>query len=542
MKILTAQINVTIGDISGNTQKILESIQVAKQNGCDIIITPEMAIPGYLPEDFLLLSDFIDKTEEALETLKLASSGITLVVGTVRRNPNAGGKPLFNTAAVLHDGNLIGFQDKMLLPTYDIFVERRYFEPGHQSMIWQIGETRIGISICEDIWGHSQEIATYKKDPIANLSGQSTDIHLNLSSSPFHADKVTSRLAVCRAVAATLNCPVVYCNQVGGNDSIIFDGRSMLVSAKGDLTYMAKAFCEDNAIMNTTSSHIETLITDPLKDLKNALVLGLRDYFFKQGFKKACLGISGGIDSSLVACLAVEALGKENVLGVAMPSRYSSDASLTDAKELTKRLDIPLSVIPIEGPFESFLTLLHPEFLEKGTDITEENLQARIRGVILMALSNKHGYIVLSTGNKSELALGYSTLYGDMCGGLAVISDLTKEQVYALCHYINSVSDSIPENIFTKAPSAELRLNQKDSDSLPDYPTVDLFLKSYIELGQTPDEIIQNTSIAPEIVHDLVRRVHKNEFKRRQSPLGLRVSEKAFSIGRRFPIVQRWVK
>lgn len=542
MKILTAQINVTIGDISGNTNKILESLEIAKQSGCDMMITPEMAIPGYLPEDFLLQSDFIAKIEEALEQLTAASTGITLVVGTIRKNPNAGGKPLYNTAAVLHDGKLLGFQDKMLLPTYDIFIERRYFEPGHQSVIWQIGENRIGISICEDIWGHSQHVGSYKKDPIANLSGQSSTIHINLSASPFHADKVASRIAVCRAVAETLNCPVVYCNQVGGNDSLIFDGRSMMVNAKGELTCMGKAFSEDNAIMDTTSTLPLNLTINPLSDLKSALVLGLRDYFFKQGFKKACLGLSGGIDSALVACLAVEALGKENVLGVAMPSRYSSEGSLTDAKDLAKRLDIPLSILPIEGPFESFLNLLHPEFLGKGADVTEENLQARIRGVILMALSNKHGYILLSTGNKSELALGYSTLYGDMCGGLAVISDLTKEQVYALCRYINSIHDCIPENTLTKAPSAELKPDQKDSDSLPDYPTVDLFLKSYIELGQTPDEIIQNTPIAPEIVHDLVRRVHKNEFKRRQSPLGLRVSEKAFSVGRRFPIVQRWVK
>ena len=542
MKILSAQINTTIGDISGNTSKIIQAIETAKQNGCAIIITPEMAITGYPTEDFLLLSDFIDEAEKALEKIREASKGIIAVIGTIRKNLNKVGKPLYNTAAVMHDGEILGYQDKMLLPTYDIFDERRYFEPGSKPSIWVINDHKISISICEDIWGHSQIISNYRKDPIAILSTEPVDIHLNLSASPFHANKVSSRIQVCQAVTATLKCPVIYCNQVGGNDSLIFDGRSMMINADGDLAYIAKAFDEDNAIMDTSSSQVIHLTADPYLELKSALVLGLKDYFFKQGFKKACLGLSGGIDSALVACLAVEALGKKNVLGVAMPSRHSSKESLIDATELAKNLDIPLSVIPIEGPFESFLNLLEPEFQGKAPDTTEENLQARIRGIILMALSNKHGHMVLSTGNKSELALGYSTLYGDMCGGLAVISDLTKEQVYALCYYINSINKCIPESTLTKAPSAELRPNQKDSDSLPDYPTVDLFLTSYIELGQTPDEIIKTTSIASEIVHDLVRRVHKNEFKRRQGPLGLRVSEKAFSAGRRFPIVQKWVK
>ena len=540
MKVLAAQVNATIGDIAGNVEKILKAIDAAKANGAELVITPELAITGYPPEDFLLLHDFIQKTEEALKTLQEASKGIILIVGTVRRNETRGQKPLYDTAAIFYDQMFIGYQDKTLLPTYDVFDERRYFEPSLESRIWQIGKYKIGITICEDIWGHSQDMP-YQQDPIDALSKHPLDLLVNLSASPFHSEKIRSRIGVCQAAALTLKCPVILCNQVGGNDSLIFDGRSMMVNAEGKLCFIGKAFCEENEIIDTTSSPI-TLSTNPMQELKDALVLGIKDYFFKQGFKKACLGISGGIDSALVACLAVEALGKENVLGVAMPSRFSSDESFTDANDLARRLGIPLSTIPIEGPFESFLNLLKPEFLEKGADVTEENLQARIRGVILMALSNKHGYIVLSTGNKSELALGYSTLYGDMCGGLAVISDLTKEQVYARSRYINSISDLIPESILTKAPSAELRFNQKDTDSLPDYPTVDLFLKSYIELGQTPDEIIHNTSIAPEIVHDLVRRVHKNEFKRRQSPPGLRVSEKAFSVGRRFPIVQRWVE
>ncbi len=529
MKVLAAQINTTIGDISGNVQKILLAVEAAKKSGCEIVITPELAVTGYSPEDFLLLPDFIKRAEEALPTLQEASKGIILIAGTIRRNYTKGEKPLFNSAAIFHNGKLVGFQDKMLLPTYDVFAERRYFEPGTECKPWQIGKHKLGIMICEDIWGG------YTHNPIEDLSG--VELLLNLSSSPFHMDKINARIGVCQKAALELKCPVILCNQVGGNDSLIFDGQSTMVNKLGELCYIAKAFVEDNAVIETDSNPIQ-LKTNPLQDLKEALVLGLKDYFTKQGFKKACIGISGGIDSALVACLAVEALGHENVLGVAMPSRYSSEESMIDAKELTDRLHIPLKIISIEGPFETFLELLDPHFEGKSPDTTEENLQARIRGILLMALSNKHGYIVLSTGNKSELALGYSTLYGDMCGGLAVISDLTKEQVYALSRYINL----IPERILTKAPSAELRPNQKDSDSLPEYPIVDTILKAYIELGQSPDDIIRNYSLDPQIVHDLIRRIHANEYKRRQSPPGLRVTEKAFSIGRRFPIVQRFIK
>lgn len=541
MKVLAAQINPIIGDISGNIHKILKAIDAAKASGCDLVITSELAVTGYPPEDFLLLHDFIQKTEDALLPLKEASKGIALIVGTVRRNDIKGEKPLHNSAAIFQDGKLLGWQDKILLPAYDVFDERRYFEPGSQSKTWEIGKHKVGITICEDIWGHNQSIP-YKQDPIDALSGQSLDLLINLSASPFHSEKIHSRMGVCQAAARTLKCPVILCNQVGGNDSLIFDGRSLLINAEGFLCYMAKAFTEENVIIDTANQTPILLHTNPLQELNDALVLGLKDYFTKQGFKKACIGISGGIDSALVACLAVEALGHENVLGVAMPSRYSSEGSLTDAALLVKNLNIPLKMISIEEPFESFLELLEPHFDDKSTNTTEENLQARIRGVILMALSNKHGFIVLSTGNKSELALGYSTLYGDMCGGLAVISDLTKEQVYALSHYINSKKNRIPENILTKAPSAELRPNQKDSDSLPDYAIIDIVLKAYIELGQAPEEIIQKHSLDPQIVHELIRKIHASEYKRRQSPPGLRVTEKAFSIGRRFPIVQQWVK
>lgn len=534
MKTLVAQINPIIGDISGNQKKLLQAIAFAKDNKCALMITPELALTGYPPEDFLLLPSFIKKTEEALIPLIQNSKGLGIVIGTIRTNPGQG-KPLLNSAAIIYDGKLLGFQDKTLLPTYDVFDEMRYFEPALANQPWQIGPYKVGITICEDIW----QLPHYIHNPIDALGKHSLDIHLNLSASPFHVGKLMTRIEVGVQAAKNVNCPFILCNQVGGNDSLIFDGHSFMINEKR-LTHLAKGFSEDLCIMDT-ASHLEiNLIENPLEELHQALLLGLRDYFSKSGFTKACLGLSGGIDSALVACLAVEALGKENVLGVAMPSRYSSKESLTDAEELAKRLQIPLKTIPIEKPFESYLDLLTPHFNNKGYDSTEENLQARIRCIILMALSNKHGYIVLSTGNKSELALGYSTLYGDMSGGLAVISDLTKEQVYLLSHYINKTKNWIPESTLTKPPSAELRPNQKDSDTLPEYPIVDRVLRAYIEMGQSPEEIIQTYQLDPAIVHDLIRKIHANEYKRRQSPIGLRVTEKAFSVGRRFPIVQGW--
>jgi NAD+ synthase (glutamine-hydrolysing) len=542
MKTYIAQLNPIVGDIQGNQRKILTAIASAKQHLCDLIITPELALTGYPPEDLLLLPHFIKAAEEALPAIIDASCGIAAIIGSIRHNPQPKGKPLFNSAAICLNGKLIGYQDKMLLPTYDVFDERRYFEPATENKPWNLGAFQIGITLCEDIWQHAGSLKdiSYPIDPVELLKRQPLDAMVNLSASPFSMGKFFSRLHVCEKTAKTLKCPILFCNQIGGNDSLIFDGYSFALTAEGKLSHIAQGFAEDFLIIDSDIHPLATPPQAPLEDLYKALVLGIRDYFNKLGFQKACIGLSGGIDSALVACLAQEALGSENILGVAMPSRYSSESSLIDAKALAKNLNIPLKIIPIEKPFQSYLELLTPEFNGKAADTTEENLQARIRGMILMALSNKLGHIVLSTGNKSELALGYATLYGDLCGGLAVISDLTKEQVYTLANHINHKNPLIPQSSLDKPPSAELKLNQKDSDSLPAYSIVDTVLKDYIENSYSPEKIAADHKYDLATVQNLIERIHQNEYKRRQSPLGLRVTEKAFSIGRKFPIVQKF--
>lgn len=544
MRILVAQLNPTVGDFSGNLAKVLHAIEEGKKIQVDLVLTSELVLTGYPPDDFLLLSHFVKAAEDTLQKLLPATQGIGAIIGTIRQNEARLEKPLFNTAAILYDGKLIGFQDKTLLPTYDVFYERRYFEPAHGITPWRIGPYTLGVTICEDLWQHSGEVkfTTYACDPVKELNQYPLDALVNLSSSPFHVGKVSRRIRVVEKPAKTLQCPVILCNQVGGNDSLIFDGYSLAANADGKLTHIAKGFEEDFLIIDT-KDHAPPLSfkENTTTDLYHALVMGLHDYFYKSGFKKACLGLSGGIDSALVACIASAALGPQNVLGVALPSRYSPSSSLEDAQKLAKTLGIQFRVIPIEEPFKSYLELLNPYFENKPPDATEENIQARIRGMILMALSNKLGYIVLSTGNKSELAMGYATLYGDMCGGLGVINDLTKEQVYQLAHWINREQEIIPQSTLIKPPSAELRPDQKDTDTLPEYPIVDKVLKDYIEAGKSPEEISKGHALPLTLVEDLIKRIHNNEYKRRQSPPGLRISEKAFSVGRRFPIVQKWV-
>jgi NAD+ synthase (glutamine-hydrolysing) len=545
MRFLLAQINPTIADLEGNTEKILQSIAKAQQLRADLVLFPELALTGYPPEDFLLLPHFIQSLNNYLEEIKKSSKELIVIVGTPRYGEQG---RLYSSAAIFNDGNLIGYQDKTLLPTYDVFAERRYFEPAKELHLWNLCGKRVGITICEDLWQHSNLLPTtpYENDPVLDLAAQKPDLVLNLSASPYSVGKPIKRLAVCSAAAVTMQCPVLLCNQIGGNDGLIFDGYSLHLDKNGSLKNYAKGFVEEDLLVDLSESN-KTPSYPPLKldseaDLYNALVLGIRDYFSKSGFKRACLGLSGGIDSALVACIAAEALGADNILGVAMPSRFSSKGSLNDAKQLAKTLGIQYKEIPIEEPFNSYLELLNPHFEGKQSDCTEENLQARIRGMLLMALSNKFGYIVLSTGNKSELAMGYATLYGDMCGGLGVISDLTKRQVYQLSHWINRDREIIPLNTIKKEPSAELRPDQKDSDSLPPYDIVDNVLQSYVEDHHSPVEIAKKYGYSLEVVNDLIRRIHQNEYKRRQSPPGLRVSEKAFWVGRRFPIVQRWVK
>lgn len=547
MRILVAQINSTIGDLKGNLAKILSALDVARQSRADLVLFPELALTGYPPGDFLLLPHFMEAVENTLNEVIAASSDIAIILGVPRRDSPAIHQRLFNSAAVIENGTLIGFQDKMLLPTYDVFDERRYFESVNQTFVWNLLGKKIGITVCEDLWQHSGLLKeeAYAFDPISQLQQQKPDYVFNLSASPFHVGKGKDRFQVCSKAALTLGCPVVLCNQVGGNDSLIFDGHSLVVNEEGHLLAMAKGFSEECLLVEMKPNHLKAVqfpVLDPIEELYQALVLGIRDYFMKSGFTSACLGLSGGIDSAVVACLAVEALGANNVLGICMPSRYSSEGSLSDAQQLADNLGLSYSIVPIEAPFQAYLELLTPHFEGKAPDTTEENLQARIRGMILMAFSNKHGYIALSTGNKSEVAMGYATLYGDMCGGLAVISDVTKLQVYALAEWINREKEIIPLSTLTKPPSAELRPNQKDSDSLPDYAIIDTVIEAYVEGHLSPKLISEKYGYPLHLVQNLIEKIHRSEYKRRQSPPCLRVTEKAFNAGRCFPIVQGFVR
>jgi NAD+ synthase (glutamine-hydrolysing) len=546
MRILIAQINPIIGDFKRNTEKILKSIKKGRQADADLVLFSELCLCGYPPQDFLLLPSFIDSVYHYLQIIVEECKEITAVIGLPRTNPDLKEKGLFNSAAIIQNQVLLGFQDKILLPNYDVFSERRYFEPGHSIKLWNLFGYQVAVTICEDIWQHSELVGytSYRCDPIMELKPLHPDFVLNLSASPFSLGKPENRFKVGSRAAATLGCPLVLCNQVGGNDSLIFDGYSFYVNAAGDLQKYAKGFQEDFLCIDLkqTENPQKKFSSVSISDLYKALVLGVHDYFYKSKFKKACLGLSGGIDSALVACIAADALGADNVLGILMPSRYSSADSIEDAQQLVNNLKISSREISIENPFQSYLDLLAPEFAGLPEDTAEENLQARIRGMILMALSNKFGYVVLSTGNKSELAMGYATLYGDMCGGLGVISDVTKMQVYALSHWVNRSKDIIPKNILLKPPSAELRFNQKDSDSLPPYEIIDNVLQSYVEERKSPEEIMKAYGYPYDLVMDLIHRIHCNEYKRRQSSPGLRISGKSFSVGRVFPIVQGFVK
>ncbi len=545
MRILMAQCNPIIGDIRGNTNKVLEILEDARVKNVDIVLFPELTLCGYPPEDFVLQEAFLDAMEKALHTVIAASKGLIVIIGLVRRNMHHGEKALLNSAAIIENRKLLGFQDKMLLPTYDVFDERRYFEPGTVIHPWPLKGKKVGIIICEDIWQHAGYTggSRYPKDPVLELQPHRIDFLLNLSASMYQFQKPDVRVQVCAKAAKTLGCPVLLCCQVGGNDQLVFDGHSIVVDKEGNLRQLGRGFEEENMIVDLEAKSCVCPFTyEPVADLYRALVLGVRDYFHKSGFKKACLGLSGGIDSALVAVIAKEALGKENVLCINMPSRYSSKETQEDARELAKNLGVSFQEIPIETVFTSCLELLEPLFGDKREDTTEENLQARIRGMILMALSNKFGCIVLSCGNKSELAIGYCTLYGDLSGGLAPISDVTKTEVYALSRYINEKQEIIPSRILQRPPSAELKENQKDTDTLPSYEILDVILKGYVEEYLSPEEISEKYHVGLKDVQDIVKKIHQAEYKRRQAPPGIRVSKKAFGIGRKYPIVQGFVR
>lgn len=543
MRLFVAQINPIIGHVEGNRDKILASIQEARRLKADLVVFPELALTGYPPQDLLFMPHFIDAVEKAAEDIAKASIGLTAVVGLPRRTYLTGGKELYNSLAIYSEGALVAYYDKRLLPDYDVFNERRYFEPGKGELILPIQGKSVAFLICEDIWKHAQlvEESRYSEDPVQQLVGRGVDLVVTPLASPYYLGKTELRLNIAKRAAKSLQCPLLLCNQVGANDQLIFDGYSLLLNKEGEAVVELPGFQESSRLIDlAVTKAMPPVKRNPDEELFNALVLGLRDYCHKLGFKRAVLGLSGGIDSAVVACLAVKSLGPENVRGVLMPSRYTVHESLRDAEALAKNLGIRTLQLPIEAMHKDFLEALAEPFKGCPVDVTEENIQSRIRGILLMALSNKFGELVLNTGNKCELALGYCTLYGDMCGALSVIGDLTKGSVYALAHYINQGREVIPIATIEREPTAELRPGQRDIDTLPPYPIVDKVVVGYIEEHLSPQAIVKKTKIPLETVQHLIRLIHRNEYKRRQAPPILKVTEKTFSAGRHFPIVEKW--
>jgi NAD+ synthase (glutamine-hydrolysing) len=547
MKIGIAQINTTVGDLSGNKQRILNAYRQLVSDGAELILYPELAICGYPPRDLLLKSRFVYDINNVLQTIAREIHSVPAIIGFVeQRSDNTSGRPFYNSAAWCESGEINAVARKSLLPNYDVFDEERYFEPADSPAIYQWREKRIGITICEDIWT-AQSVPTsrrYGKDPVALLADHSVDLLLNLSASPWHRGKNQTRESLIADAAKRCRCPVVYCNAVGGNDELIFDGASFVYHPEHGMIAGLDSFRESSRVVDTknpkTNAHSQKFDLGDDAAIHDALVLGLRDYAHKSGFKKALLGLSGGIDSAVVAALAAESFGPENVIGVALPSAISSQHSRADAAALAQNLAIEYHELAIADIVQSAETTLASLFEGLGKDTTEENIQARTRGLLLMALSNKFGALLLTTGNKSELAVGYCTLYGDMCGGLAVISDVSKMKVYDLARYINRTREIIPENTISKPPSAELRPDQKDEDSLPPYPILDEILRLYIECGLSSAEIIK-AGHEEAVVRDIIRKVDLNEYKRKQAAPGLKITPLAFGVGRRIPIVQRYI-
>ena len=555
MKIALAQLNYHVGDFSNNVSAICDAIEKAKSQGAGLVVFAELSVCGYPPRDFLEFSDFIRRSSEAVETIASKCTGIAAIVGAPSVNPAAKGKPLYNTAFFLADGKIRAEIHKTLLPNYDVFDEYRYFEPNRlPGSVVEYKGFRFAITICEDLWNIADD-PLYVRNPMDELSGQSPDILINIAASPFNYNQEIKRLEVLSKNAVTYSLPVVYVNQVGGQTELIFDGGSMVVGSDGAVGTRLKEFSEDFAIYDFSKSRIPNpaphshvpkssfhSFTSPeaTRLIYQALVLGIRDYFGKLGFSKAILGLSGGIDSAVTLVLAAEALGNQNVRAILLPSQFSSDHSITDARLLAENLDVAYDIIPIEDAYKTIELTLQPQFAGQPFNIAEENIQARIRGVILMALSNKFGYILLNTSNKSEAAVGYGTLYGDMCGGLSVLGDVYKLQVYELARLINAASEVIPENTILKPPSAELRPDQKDSDSLPDYSILDQVLFRYIEQRTGPEELIRE-GYDETTVRRVLKLVNTNEYKRAQTPPILRVSPKAFGMGRRMPIVAKYL-
>jgi NAD+ synthetase len=547
MKVGLAQLNTTVGDLRGNAGKILDCYRRAAAAGATLVVTPELALTGYPPRDLLAKRRFVQDNLHALDELAASIGDTALLVGYVDINPQRPGKDYFNATALIQHGKILARRFKTLLPTYDVFDEDRYFQPATDNLPVALGGQQLGITICEDIWNAPdfRPTALYLQDPVDRLMRlpDRPTLLCNISASPFHLGKETLRHDLLRSVAMRHQVPLVYCNLVGGNDELVFDGNSLVFDAAGNLLAQGAAFREDLIIVDLNSpltTHHSP--PPPVAATHDALVLGLRDYAVKCGFKSVVLGLSGGIDSAVTACLAVEALGKENVVGVSLPSQFSSSGSLDDARDLARNLGIRWETIPIQAAFTQLKAALQPLFAGRAEDTTEENLQARVRGTLLMALSNKFGHLLLTTGNKSELAVGYCTLYGDMNGGLAVIADVPKTMVYKLAAHINRNREIIPSASITKPPSAELRPNQTDQDSLPPYEVLDEILKRYVEESKSAADIIAETGYEEKLVRDIIRKIDLNEYKRKQAPPCLRVTTKAFGIGRRVPIAQRYVE
>ena len=573
MKIALAQQNYHIGNFEDNTRKIIGAIQYAKSRGADLVVFSELSICGYPPRDLLEFNDFVNECYKAIDIIKEHTDTIGVIVGCPQRNPEKEGKGLFNAAWFLYEKQVIGVAQKTCLPTYDVFDENRYFEPAYHWEVIRFKGKRIALTICEDIWNLGDD-PLYRISPMDKLIVQQPDLMINISASPFDYDHDDDRLEVIRANVLKYKLPMFYCNTIGSQTEVVFDGGSLVMDTQGRVIKAMKVFEEDFAIVDTEQEQ-STLTTkspasqkrattafdkemrvskvdDPdriieyltseknIGEIHQALILGIRDYFRKMGFSKAILGSSGGIDSAVALALACEALGKDNVRAILMPSQFSSSHSVTDAEQLSRNLGNPYDIIPIKPVFDQFISSLQPVFKDLPFGLAEENIQSRTRGNLLMAIANKFGYILLNTSNKSELATGYGTLYGDMAGGLSVLGDVYKMQVYALAEYINRNGVIIPDNIIHKAPSAELRPDQKDSDSLPEYPVLDKVLYQYIERRLGPKEII-GMGIEEALVRRILKLVNTAEYKRNQFCPIIRVSSKAFGVGRRVPIVGKYL-
>jgi NAD+ synthase (glutamine-hydrolysing) len=543
MKVAILQLNPTVGDLAGNAARIEDAVRRATANGAALCVTPELSLVGYPPRDLLLDAGFIARTNEALEKLAAKLEGLApTLVGVPQVNDGAG-RPLFNSTVLLSDGRIARAFRKSLLPTYDVFDEDRYFEPSNGIEVLELDGLRLAISVCEDVWGDAETPGTtqrYQQDPIRQLEGQQLDAFINVSASPFVAGKQQLREGRLSELARRLKTPVVYANQVGGNDDLVFDGRSIAFNAVGELVARAAAFAEDQVIVETSvvgAGSVSAALTLD-EELWHALVLGTRDYARKCGFSSAVLGLSGGIDSALVAAIACEALGADHVEGILMPSPWTSQASIDDALKLAEALGMRTRTLAIEPIMQAFETTLAPAFAGRKRDTTEENLQARARGTLLMALANKTGAMLLTTGNKSELSVGYCTLYGDMAGALGVIADLPKTDVYRLSNWANRNGEVIPRAIIDKAPTAELRPGQRDDDDLPPYDVLDEMLDRHLQEHQSEAALIASGFSAPTVAR-VLRLVATAEFKRRQAAPGLKVTDRAFGTGWRMPIARR---